>query len=71
MTLPEITAKWAELDAEYDALTEKVQSIRRQLMDKHGYTYDEAASMMSTAGRKEFDRQTEIEAEFRRELGLR
>jgi hypothetical protein len=65
MTLPEITQKWTELDTEYDALTEKLQAKRHELMDKHGYSYDEAAAMMSSVGRKEFDRQTEIEAELK------
>lgn len=64
MTLREITAKRKELDNEYDALTEKIQAKRAELVDVHGYSLRDAGNMMSTACRKEFDRQTVIENEI-------
>ena len=65
MKLTEITTKWAELDAEYDALTEKIQAWKHEMLDKHGYTFDQMHEMAPTACRKQFDRQTEIEAEIK------
>lgn len=65
MTLTEKTKKIQQLDAEYDALTEKIQAMKAKLVDGHGYSYRNMQAMIPTACRRQFDRQTEIENEIK------